>query len=198
MLEGKKIRLRPIEEHDLSFCQSLYNDAKIRQMVVGWDFPVSETSQKKWYQSLTGDRNNLRLIIETKDGISIGLTGLWDIDWHNRHALTAIKLKTEGIQGKGYGRDAIMTMNAFSFYDVGLHRLWGAILAFNIPSFKSYVHRSGWKVEGLLRQHIFRNGFFHDLYYVACLKDDFLSVPDSADYIPSKYPEGMNLIENRL
>jgi len=192
MIEGKKVRLRPVEEKDLEFCQAIYNDPHLRQVLVGWDFPVSLHSQRKWFESLAGDSRNLRLMVETKEGQPIGLTGLWDIDWHNRHALTGIKLTSQSTQGKGYGRDAIMLMNAYSFFEVGLHRLWATIIDYNIPSFKSYCERSGWKVEGLFRQHIFRNGAFHDLYCVACLEEDFLAVPDANDYIPSEIPQGMS------
>lgn len=192
MIKGKKVRFRPVEESDLNFCQSLFNDPYLRDVVVGWDFPVSMDAQKKWFYSLSTTKNNIRLVIETHEDKIIGLTGLWDIDWHNRNALTAIKLKTDGIEGKGYGRDAIMAMNAFSFFDVGLHRLWSTIIDYNIPSFKVYVEKSGWKTEGVLREHTYRNGFFHNLYYVACLKEDFLNVPDSEDYIPKAIPAGMS------
>lgn len=196
MIEGKKIILRPVEESDLDFCQMLYNDQYIRQMVVGWDFPVSKENQKKWFELSIDDKKNIRFIIETKQKRKIGVTGLWDIDWHNRNALTGIKLSvTKEVKGKGYGRDAIMTMNAFAFFDVGLHKLWSEILDYNIPSFKSYVERSGWKVEGKLREHIFRNGVFHDLYYVSCLKEDFLSVADSKEYIPCEIPEGLTRMD---
>ena len=191
MIKGKQVILRAIEEEDLGFCQQLYNDPDVRAMVVGWDFPVSLQNQKRWFDSLGKDKNNVRFLVETFEKQPIGLTGLWDIDWHNRHALTATKLLvSQELRGQGYGRDSIMAMSAYAFFEVGLHRLWGAILDFNVPSFKSYVERSGWKVEGRLRQHIFRNGSYHDLYYVACLKEDFLAVADAQDYIPAEIPEG--------
>jgi RimJ/RimL family protein N-acetyltransferase len=191
MIRGKKVILRAIEEEDLGFCQRLYNDPTIRAMVVGWDFPASLDKQKRWFASLATDQNNVRLVVETMEKQPIGLTGLWDIDWHNRHALTATKLLAlEELRGKGYGRDAIMAMNAYAFFEVGLHRLWSLILDYNVASMKSYVERSGWKIEGRLRQHVFRNGSHHDLYYVACLKEDFLAVPDANDYIPTEIPEG--------
>jgi RimJ/RimL family protein N-acetyltransferase len=191
MVKGKRVVLRALEEDDLGFCQRLYNDPEVRASVVGWGFPVSGQNQKRWFDSLDGDKKNVRFIVETQEKLPIGLTGLWDIDWQNRHALTAIKLTlSDEIRGKGYGRDAIMTMNGYAFFEVGLHRLWSTILDFNVPSFKSYVERSGWKVEGRLRQHVFRNGSYHDLYYVACLKEDFLAVSDAGDYIPLEMPPG--------
>jgi len=196
MIRGKKVVLRAVEAGDLDFCQRLYNDPGVRAVVVGWDFPVSLENQKRWFEALGKDKNNVRFIVETMEKQPIGLTGLWDIDWHNRHALTATKLMiSDEFRGKGYGRDAIMAMNAYAFCEVGLHRLWGAILDFNIPSFKAYVERSGWKVEGRLRQHVFRNGSYHDLYYVACLKEDFLAVPDAGDYIPPEIPDGCHYLD---
>ena len=186
MIKGKRVLLRTVEAGDLELCQSLFNDMDIKRMVVGWDFPVSMEAQKRWFDSLIGKKNEVRFVIETKAGKPIGLTGLWDIDWHNRNALTAVKLiLSNDTKGKGYGRDAIMTLGAYAFYDVGLNRLWSEIIDYNEASLKAYVERSGWKVEGQFRKHIFRGGAFHDLYYVACLKEDFESVSDAKDYLRS-------------
>jgi RimJ/RimL family protein N-acetyltransferase len=195
MIKGKKVYFRPIEEADLKFCQSLYNDELMRQFVVGWDFPVSYYSQEKWFTSLSGNHNNIRFIICNLKDEPLGLTGLWDIDWHNRNALTAIKIRRDKKLEKGLGHDAIMTMNAYAFFEVGLYRLWGQIIDYNIPSYKAYVGKSGWKLEGVLREHIFRNGIFHDLFYVACLKKDFLEVSDAQDYIPPEIPLGMKKMD---
>ena len=199
MIKGKKVILRPLEESDLDFCQVLYNDEHIRNMVVGWDFPTSKLKQKIWFESLIKDRKNIRFIIETKKGERVGLTGLWNIDWHNRSAETAIKLLvTKKTRGKGYGRDAIMAINAFAFFSVGLHKLCCVIIDYNIPSLKAYTERSGWKIEGKLRQHIFKNGVYHNLYSVGCLKKDFLAVPDSQEYIPCSMPRGMKRVLKKI
>lgn len=199
MIKGKKVVLRPLEESDLDFCQVLYNDPHIRDMVVGWDFPSSKKNQKIWFESLIKDKRNIRFIIETKKKERLGLTGLWNIDWHNRSALNAIKLLvTRKTKGKGYGKDAIMAMAAFAFFNVGLHKLWCEIIDYNIPSLKAYTQRCGWKIEGKLRKHIFKNGEYHNLYSIGCLKDDFLSVPDAQEYIPSNIPEGMRRVVRKI
>jgi len=190
-MKGKKTIFRPVEQDDMGFCQKLFNDSYLRDLVVGWSLPLSMNAQKTWFLSLENKNDTVRFIIETLDGTSIGLTGLWDIDWHNRTALTAIKLKSEGISGQGFGRDAVMAMNAFAFFDVGLHRLWGTIIDYNIPSYNVYVKKCGWKVEGTLRDHIYRNGSYHNLYYVACLKEDFMELTDAKDYIRPQIPKGM-------
>ncbi len=115
MIYGEKVKLRPIEENDLSLMVQWLNDPEIKHLVVGWDFPKSLAQQKEWYQNSLNGEKNQRWIIENLDGEVIGLTGLWDIDWHNRQALSGIKLGRPQDRGKGCGTDTIMTVMAYAF-----------------------------------------------------------------------------------
>jgi len=186
VIYGKKVRLRPIEESDLGLMVQWFNDPEIAQLVGGWDFPISLAQQKEWYRSSLSDRRTQRWIIEDFEGKPLGLTGLWDIDWHNRQALNAVKFGNPDVRGKGYGTDVIMTVMAYAFFQVGLNRLWGEIIDYNIGSFMAYVKNCGWKVEGKLRKSIFRDGIYHDQYRVAILKDEFMALDGVDSYIPSQ------------
>ncbi len=183
MIEGKSVVLRAVEEADLPNLAAWLNDPTISHFVVGWSFPVSMAQQKQWFQRSLGDTRTKRFMVDTKQGETIGVTGLWDIDWQSRHALTAVKLGTESVRGKGYGTDAIMTLMAYAFHEVGLNRLWTDILTFNRPSYHAYVEKCGWKVEGILRQHVYRQGRYHDVLRVAILKQEFEALPGAADYV---------------
>jgi len=122
-------------------------------------------------------------MVEDLKGNPIGLTGLWDVDWHNRNALTALKLGGDAPQrGRGLGSDAIMSVMAFAFYDVGLDRLYGSILEGNAASLKAYTQRCGWKVEGTARGHIWRHGEFVNLLHVGVLRSDFEQLPNAHEY----------------
>jgi RimJ/RimL family protein N-acetyltransferase len=182
MIEGKSVILRAVEEADLANLASWLNDPTISHLVVGWSFPVSLAQQKQWFERSLGNTRTQRFMVDTKQGETIGVTGLWDIDWQSRHALTAVKLGTESVRGKGYGRDAIMTLMAYAFHDVGLNRLWTDILQFNRGSYRAYVEKCGWQVEGLLREQVYRDGQYYDLLRVAILKHEFDALPDAADY----------------
>lgn len=183
MIQGRRVRLRAVEEKDLEFLLQMVNDPEISGLVVGWGFPLSMADQKAWFSRALTDQENRRFIVEDENARPIGLTGLWAIDWHNRHALTALKLSRKEVRGKGYGSDAIMTIMAYAFYEAGLNKLWGEILPYNIASYKAYVEKCGWKVEGVLRKHIFRKGSFHDLYRVSILKEEFDLLPEAAEYV---------------
>ena len=184
MIVGNRVRFRAIEEGDLPVLAQWMNDPDISHSVVGWSFPVTLAGQREWFARSLHDAKNQRWMVETHDGDVIGLTGLWDIDLRNRHALTALKIGAKDVQGKGYGSDAILTLMSYAFFEVGLNRLWGEILPYNVASYKAYVERCGWRVEGVLRQHAYRSGTLHDVLRVGILRDEFVALPNAAPYIP--------------
>lgn len=183
MIKGQRIVLRSIEEEDLGRLKDWLNDAEMAHWVGGWTFPVSDVEQRAWFQRSLTDRRNRRFIVALPDGEVIGLTGLWEIDWHNRNALTALKLGPEAARGRGLGTDAIMTMCAYAFAEVGLHRLWTEILAYNRSSYEAYVRKCGWTVEGRLRQQIWRHGQFHDQLRVGILASEFAALALARPYL---------------
>ena len=195
MITGRLIGIRPMEMNDLPRMTMLANDPRVRAMVVGWDWMVSPSQQEEWLLRSSQQPNTRRLTVVNKlTGDPIGLTGLWDIDWHNRSALSAIKLlPNNGLRGAG--SDTIMLVNAWAFREVGLHRLYGAILPFNVPSLKAYIDRCGWVLEGRERQSVFRNGQWHDLIRVAMLDSDFERHPDASEYASYIFPAGTTDVE---
>ena len=76
---------------------------------------------------------------------------------------------------------------SYAFFNVGLHRLWGLILPYNVASYRAYVEKCGWKVEGVLRQEIFRDGRFYDQYRVGVLREEVLDHPLFREYVPQTY-----------
>lgn len=182
MYEGQLISLRPVEPEDLPMLADLANDPNVRQLVVGWNWPMSLAGHLPWFESASTSSTTRRLaIVDQVTGESIGVTGLWDLDWHNRSAMTGIKLDTSK-SPRGAGTEAVMMVNAWAFYEVSLHRLWGSILDFNSASFHLYVHKCGWRLEGVERQSVQRAGAWSDLYRVAILRSDFDAHPGSSAY----------------
>jgi RimJ/RimL family protein N-acetyltransferase len=82
-------------------------------------------------------------------GDPIGLTGLWQVNWHDHNAEVAIKLGgTATVRGRGLGSDTLKAVMAFAFYEVGLHRLYATILSSNTASIKLFVNHAGFQHEG--------------------------------------------------
>jgi RimJ/RimL family protein N-acetyltransferase len=183
VMSGRLIGLRPVESTDLDFLADLANHAQVRTNVVGWDWPVSRDAQAEWHKGTLFASSTRRLAVTSlATGELVGLTGLWDVDWHNQSALTAVKLMP-GLAPKGAGTDSIMLTMAWSFYEVGLRRLHSTILEFNAASIGAYVRKCGWQVEGREREAVFRHGRWNDQLNVAILRPEFEALPDAAEYV---------------
>ena len=174
MTDGS-VKLRPVERDDLQFLCDLGNDPVVRAQVVGWDWPFSLASQERWFDGGPDTDTTRRFIVTDASGNPVGLTGLWDIDWHNRTAMSAIKIGGPQAQrGRGLGTRAVRLMMDFAFNDVGLHRLHTQILAFNVASLTVYRDKCGWTQEGVARQHVWRNGRYWDVLALGILREEYL------------------------
>ena len=192
MIKSKNIGLRAIEESDIDILTELANDSFVSTMVVGWGTPLSKLQQREWVNNQHKSNTTLRLmVIDLSNNEAIGVTGLWDIDWHNQTALTATKLLPSKVK-KGFGTESIMLTMAWGFYNVGLRRLYGAILDFNGASMAAYVKKCGWRIEGCAKEAVFRKGRWCDLYHVAILKSEFDLLPNIEEFIDGVYSGNTN------
>ena len=173
ILVGRKVILRAIEEEDLEFLKDLLNNPKTSATVVGTSFPVSSTHQKHWYDRIVDDDSTLRLIIETKKDGVVGTVVMGDFDWVSRvsHS-TGIKLDVEKVTESGIALDAMITLFDYGFHELNLNRIEGSVLTDNKQAI-AMTKLLGYTIEGTLRQAVFRNGQYHDVYMLGMLKDEF-------------------------
>ena len=104
MLEGEHIRLRQIEESDLTNHIRAYT-REYR--------PLNMLNQKKWFEFLLTSQSNIMFAIEKNDDKEIiGCCGLTHINWKEGHGEVSIYIGEEKWQEKGYASDALQ----FNFY----------------------------------------------------------------------------------
>lgn len=178
---GKKVLIRAVEEKDTEVFYKAINDPYLERFENGFNFPISTSQQKNWIQSLCISNENTKLAIEY-NGEVIGYTNILNIDWKNRTAWTGIKLFENMYRGQGLGRDSVMAIMRFCFEELGLNRLEGQIIEYNEASYKLYVDKCGWKVEGKKKECVYRGNEYHDVYMVAILKTDYLKLINETNY----------------
>jgi len=172
-LVGKKVILRPIEEEDLEMLRELTNDPDFEKMIVGWSFPVSKKDQEAWFSNAKNGLDRLRYAIETEEDGAVGMIGLRDIDWKNGTATgLGMRIARKEIRTRGLATDAWMTLMRYAFNELRLNRVNGSALAYNKASLR-VCEKVGFKVEGTMRQAVFKNGEFHDVVMMGCLKSDY-------------------------
>jgi len=172
-IEGDKIILRAMTLADQDMLLTILNDAETENFVIGWSFPTSKENQVEWYKNQVFNKKDTRMVIVIKDtNEAIGLTGLWDIDWKNRCAITGIKLGGKNTMGKGYGTESIKLVLKYAFEELNLNRIEAIILDYNKASQKLFIDKCGFKKEGLMREKIFKQGKYHDVLLISKLRNE--------------------------
>ena len=173
MIEGKKVRIRAVEQTDLDEIMKWVNDPEVIDNLL-MRYPVSRYLEEKWLEKAL-DTSNIRdkaFSIETKDGVYLGGIGLHKINWENRSAEVGIVIGKKEYWGKGYGTDAMLAILEFAFNHMNLHRVYLEVYDFNTRGIRSY-EKCGFKKEGALRDDRFSRGKYHDTIIMGILKEEF-------------------------
>lgn len=173
---GKIIILRAIEEKDLDLLQKWSNDPEIQYWLGGWHTPSSLIIMKEWHNRITRDNNNIRFAIEHKELGLIGTANLVDINWKDRNAFHGMLLGDKDIRGKGIGVDVVMSIMKYAFEELGLQRLDGSMIEYNIGSLKLYIEKCGWKKEGIKKKWYYRKKQYWDKIIVGITRDDYFEL----------------------
>ncbi|TSC69945.1 MAG: GCN5-like N-acetyltransferase [Parcubacteria group bacterium Gr01-1014_46] len=171
-LSGKKTILRPVFREDIPYLLKWINDPDVRQFVASI-FPTTQKFEEDWVDGLGKDKDNIVVVIETKEGKPIGLMGLHRIDWVNRLATTGALIGDKEYWGKGFGTDAKMALLDYAFNTLNLNRINSDVIAFNERSLNYSLH-CGYQVEGRKRQAMFRHGKYWDRIELGLLREEWL------------------------
>ncbi len=173
MIEGKKVRIRAVEQTDLDEIMKWVNDPEVIDNLL-MRYPISRYLEEKWLEKAldTSDMRNKAFAIETKEGVYLGGIGLHKINWENRSAEVGIVIGKKEYWGKGYGTDAMLAILEFAFNHMNLHRVYLQVYDFNARGIKSY-EKCGFKKEGVLRDDRFSRGQYHDTIIMGILKEEF-------------------------
>lgn len=177
MYTGKKVRLRAYEKEDVIYAWKYINDEEIKRLLMpGIPYPLTFEEEEKWFQQQSAFKDTYNFAIETLDeGKYIGGCGINHLDWKNSVATVGIFIGDKDYLSKGYGTDAMYTLVGFIFNQMNINKVKLNVYSFNERAIKSYK-KCGFKIEGTLRQEIFRDGKYHDEYVMGILREEFLNL----------------------
>ncbi len=173
-LTGEKIYLRPIEENDLNEnYQSWFNDEEVCQFNSHHRFPNYRQDMESYYQEVIKSKNHLILaIIDKESDKHIGNISLQEISGVDHSAEFAIIIGDKEAWGKGVGREAARLIIEHGFGQLNLHRIYCGTSEENI-GMQKLADALGFKQEGILREAMFKNGGYKNIFLYGILKDEF-------------------------
>ena len=173
IIYGKKILLRALEVRDAQLLMEIINDPETENMLGGSSYPVSYDKQCEWIRNQKNDNGIFRAIIGLQSDMEhgIGTVILTNLDMKNGTAEVHIKLATEGVRGKGYGKDALETIVKYAFSELRLHCIYAHVLEYNTASIGLF-EKCGFTKEGILQSRIYKNGMYVNFLSFSKVKDD--------------------------
>ena len=173
MLEGKLVRLRPLEPEDLESALKWMNDPEVTYFL-GRRYPISRVEEERWLREASANSfaSGLRLAIETQDGTLIGSIDLHNASPEDRRAGLGIVIGEPEHWSKGYGSDAIMAVLRFAFHQMNLNRVSLEAFESNERALACY-RKCGFREEGRLRRDRFKHGRYYDTIVMGVLREEF-------------------------
>jgi RimJ/RimL family protein N-acetyltransferase len=167
------IRLRELERTDLPSLNRWRNDPELLDLLGNNFLFIAGAVDEKWYESYLASREHaVRLAIILADsGQYVGNVNLTGIHPVNRSAEFSILVGDKAAWGRGVGGEATRLMLAHAFGDRNLHRVHLTVLASNARARRLY-ERAGFRLEGMLREAVFKNGTYHDLVTMSMLSHE--------------------------
>lgn len=172
MLKGKRCYLRLLSQADLPNRVEWINDEENIQTLL-FDWPTSLEKTTKWYQAVLLDNAKLHFsIVDNQTDTLIGMTGLLNIDRINHIAQLYITIGNKDYRGQRLPDEVIPLVLEYGFTELEMKKIY----LYTLPNNERARHvyeRSGFQIDGILRQQVYCRGKQQDLYVQSILKEEF-------------------------
>jgi len=158
--------MRPVGSSDLDLLASHRNDFDTWRNLTS-TLPVWNHLQDDWLKSL-GDKNMYFIGYKLHKNIPIAFLRVTDIDFINSNACIGLDI-FKSQRGLGYGKPFFGLIVDYVFNTLNLHKAWLLVREDNVKAINIYDN-AGFKKEGQLKEHLFREGRYHDYILMGMVK----------------------------
>ena len=179
-------RLRLVHENDLETIRHWRMLPEVTRYMYT-DPQITREDQQAWFARITQSDRDQAWVIESVDDegavTPLGLLSLSDIDRVNRRCSWAYYLGHVATRGTGLAKPLELSICAYVFEQLGMNKLCCEVLASN-DRVVALHEKFGARIEGTLRQHIFKNGVYLDVIRMGLLKSDWDALRAQWTYTP--------------
>lgn len=175
MYVGQKVRLREYRKEDINMRLIYINDTDTaRSLTPEVPYPMTLQEEEKWFASINALGDTYKFAIETlSDNQFIGGCSINEVDWKNSIATVGIFIGNKDYRGKGYGTDTMKVLMDFIFMQMNINKIRIIVYSYNEAAIKCY-EKCGFKIEGILRREIYRDGKYFDKISMGILREEYL------------------------
>jgi len=136
MLQGEKVRLRAVDPGDLDFIHACENDSSLWHLGATVQ-PFSREVIMEFIASAAHDiwtTKQLRMMVDTLDGRTIGTIDLFDFDPKNQRVGIGILIAGGENRRQGFAKDALTLLCDYCFEVLNLHQVYCHVTVDNAAS----------------------------------------------------------------
>jgi RimJ/RimL family protein N-acetyltransferase len=179
MLKGEKVILRPMRREYLEKYGEYLNDVEL--LLLSSEAPPMPMEHERlvaqFEQHLLQPRENfIWFAIEVQGGKFVGQCILHKFDNAARTCELGITIGDRDYHGRGYGTDAVRLLTRYAFRLLNMRKVYLTTNGTNERGQKAFA-KSGFEEEARLRDHIWLNGTYDDLVYMAAYREDARPAP---------------------
>lgn len=171
IIEGLRVRLRPLEERDLPTCVDWMADREVTRWLSAIGEPPTLEEEQDWYDRRRADPDSVMWAIETAEGRLIGNVEL-RLTPNARRAEMGIVVGDKAEWSKGYGTHTVRLVLRYAFKELDLNRVELTTDEENHRAIRCY-EKCGFKREGILRQHRLIDGEFGNTLVMSVLLEEW-------------------------
>jgi diamine N-acetyltransferase len=173
MIQINDSRLRSVELKDLPFLKDIRTSEDV-QSSVGQRIFLNDTEQENWFGGLIGNKRVLYTVFEMchlKKWEKMGYARITEIDHINKSMMVGADLQKK-YRGLGFGRCVYKLILELGFKQWGMNRLYLLVLESNSRALSLY-EKLGFKVEGIQRAAVFKNGKYENYIMMSILRGEY-------------------------
>lgn len=173
-LYGDRIDLRPSDSDHKHLYVKWMNIPEARTFAHN-AFPITKESIDQWFEPQE-DQTPEFISFEMwhkEDEKPIGFVGLNHINWVNRNANVFIRIGEIEYWRKGYATEAAQMVIDYAFQELDLHKIFAGVHTPNIASWKVAEDKIGLIKEAVLKDDVYVNGEYHDVYKYRLLRNEW-------------------------
>lgn len=173
MVIGENVIIRPVEVQDMPYILKWSHISDLQEQY-GYteDFTHYDDIKNRLDMSERFPESIYFTIADKEQKKPIGGCMLTDIDYANKNCICSLYIADESMRGKGLGVELTKHLIDFAFNELNLNRIGLYISDYNKRGLKCSKD-CGFKVEGMMREGIYKYGRYHDIYYMGIIKSDY-------------------------
>lgn len=179
-----KARCRAMVEDD---CEMVMNWRMMPDITryMNTDPKLTLEGQIKWFRKQKKNPDNYLWIIEI-EGVPSGVLTILDIDKQNSKCGAGLYVAVKEKRSLEFTMQLEWSLYDFIFDYLGLNKFYAEIFSLNKGLIR-IKQMCGSEIEGVLKQHIYKNGVYYDVTMMGILKNRWKEIKSNYSYEPIEF-----------